>query len=114
MIVPTRTPHTAQIDLVPQAVFRQPISAFNNRFPGYMHSGTDDFDHYEGYFFTYNNTLPAAILHYAGHPQGTSTLYLDGRITDVDTITRLIFEIINDLDVPRNALEWQRQDDPYL
>jgi hypothetical protein len=100
-----------QVELLPQAVLGRPISHFALRMP--VVEGHDDFDKFQGAALLLNGER-LALIHYAGHPSDTVTVYLPWYIRDVDQITTIIGRLVEELDLPREAIIWQRADDPSL
>src|SRR4051812_28094743 len=112
MIQPTRMVDPDQVDLSPQAVLKQPVSFFA-RF-GNVTYGRDDLDEFEGGSFLLDNNLLFAIMHYNGHPPGTSTIYLPASINNVEVITRLVHDIVLGFGLEEADIDWERADDPDL
>jgi type IV secretory pathway ATPase VirB11/archaellum biosynthesis ATPase len=54
------------------------------------------------------------VRHYQGHPKDTTTIYIDSREANVERITELVHQILKELQVPTEALRWERRDDPDL
>ena len=104
----------AGIHLVPQAIIRKPISYFHDSFGIEVTSDHDDLDEFEGAFLTFNGDWPFALRHYRGHPTDTTTVYLLGRYEDVRTISAMVMQILKELELPTEALQWQRSDNPEL
>jgi len=101
------------VDVIPQAVVGLSLHQVVGK-RSEIATGGDDLDVFEGASFRLDDKLEFAIRHYQGHPDGTSTIYIDCRENDVETITRLIRKILDDLDIPESALRWERRDDPEL
>ena len=99
------------VDVVPQAIIGLPVEKIVGRG---VSSGSDDLDYFEGASFKLDNKIEIAVRHYRGHPENTSTLYIDRRESDVENITQLIRKILDEFDVPLAALQWERRDDPDL
>ena len=108
MIEPIRS---LSVDVVPQAVVNLPVQQVVGK---QISSGQDDFDFFEGAFFKLDHEIEIAVRHYRGHPKNTTTIYIDRREADVETITRLIRKILHELHVPVAALKWERRNDPDL
>jgi hypothetical protein len=113
-IVTTPLPELlASQDFIPQAVVNRPVRAFGDFFHSAPVRDHDDFDEYEGLAFRIRS-IPVTIMHYEGHPVGTSTFYFPRSISGVDEISSLLREIFSHLNVPDTELLWQRRDDPEL
>lgn len=109
MIEPIRS---LSVDVVPQAIIGLPVQKILGK--GAMITGHDDFDFFEGAFFKLNHEIEIALRHYRGHPKDTTTIYIDRRKGDVETITRLIRLILDEFHVSEKALQWERRNDPNL
>lgn len=103
----------AEVQLVPQAILSEDISELARRAQFELVSSYDDLDEFEGAGFQLAN-VPFAIMHYRGHPEHTSTLYLPFEIKDVDAITRWIERIVRAMRIPSRSVQWQRKDTPEL
>jgi hypothetical protein len=99
------------VDVVPQAIVALPVGKIVGR---RVSSGSDDFDYFEGASFKLDNKIEIAVRHYRGHPENTSTIYIDRRLSNVEHITSLIRKILEEFHVPLEALQWERQDNPDL
>jgi len=99
-----------QEELVPQAILRIPIERLAIQHSIKLEVGADDFDKYVGAAFRLDDTR-FAIMHYAGHPDGTSTIYLPYSINDVVKISYFISKIASELGLSATDFEWQRKDD---
>ncbi|HZR88414.1 MAG TPA: hypothetical protein VFB02_16525 [Bradyrhizobium sp.] len=99
------------VDVVPQAIIALPIEDIVGE---RVSTGYDDFDSFEGASFKLDREIEIAVRHYRGHPKNTTTIYIDRREADVQTVTRLIRKILHELNVPLAALQWERQNDPTL
>jgi hypothetical protein len=110
MIEPIRS---LSVDVVPQAIIALPVRKIVGRITD-VRSGSDDLDAFEGASFKLDNEIEIAVRHYRGHPKNTATIYIDSREHNVQQITKLIRKILNELDVPVQALKWERQNDPNL
>jgi hypothetical protein len=99
------------VDVVPQAIIALSVQEIVGV---QVSSGQDDFDSFEGASFMLDREIEIAVRHYRGHPKNKSTIYIDRRESDVQTITRLIRKILSEFEVPITALEWERQNDPDL
>lgn len=94
-----------QVDFVPQAVVRSPISYFSDRLGFKLVSDIDDLDEYESAFFQLNDSFPFALIHYRGHPPDTTTIYFGRGISQKD-VPQIVSDILNDFDLPSAALVW--------
>ncbi|MDR3466014.1 MAG: hypothetical protein P4M07_08735 [Xanthobacteraceae bacterium] len=101
------------VEVVPQAVLNLPVAQVVKKFAR-VHSGHDDLDTFEGASFKLDNKIEISVRHYSGHPENTSTIYIDRSINGLDSITKLIRQILNELDVMERYLTWERRDDPDL
>ena len=110
MLEPIRT---NTVDVIPQAVVGLTLHEVIGKLSE-ITSGGDDLDSFEGASFRLDDAVEFSVRHYRGHPEDTATIYIDQRERDVETITRLIRKILNDLHVPETALRWERRDDPEL
>jgi len=110
MIEPIRS---LSVDVVPQAIINMPVEAVIGRLTD-IRRGSDDLDYFVGASFKLDNKIEIALRHYDGHDKGTTTIYIDRREKSVEHITRLIRIILDELDVPVKALQWERQNDPDL
>jgi hypothetical protein len=99
-------------EVVPQAIIAETIDVLAERLGFKVEKGDDDFDEYEGCgSFLAQANCSFALMHYKGHPPGTTTLYLPFEIEDVDQITAIVAQIATELDV-HSKLLWQRKDGP--
>lgn len=110
MIEPIRS---LSVDVVPQAIINMPVEAVIGRLTD-IRRGSDDLDYFVGASFKLDNKIEIAVRHYDEHDKGTTTIYIDRREKSVEDITRLIRIILDELDVPVKALQWERQNDPDL
>ena len=102
------------VDLVPQAIINRPISFFHDQLGIDFVPDRDDLDEYEGAFLTFNGKWAFALRHYKGHPANKTTIYLLREFNKVETISNMIQEIVHELELPPDALFWQRSDNPDL
>jgi len=103
------------LDFIPQAILRKDIHQVAEALDVTIEKGWDDLDSFEGVTFesAYEGVL-VAIRHYAGHPAGTSTVYLPFEINDVGFITKIVAYILEELHFVADDIYWQRQDNPEL
>jgi hypothetical protein len=101
------------VDVTPQAIIGLPVEMIVGK-RGYISSGHDDFDFFKGALFKLDDKIEIAVRHYQGHPEDTTTIYIDRREVDIERITELVIQIMRELHVPSTALQWQRRDDPEL
>jgi hypothetical protein len=101
------------VDVVPQAVVSLPLKTIIGKRAD-ISKGYDDLDFFEGAFFKLDHEIEIAVRHYRGHPENTTTIYIDRREDDVERITKLVLQIMREFQVPPTALQWQRRDDPEL
>jgi hypothetical protein len=102
------------VDSIPQAVIGRPVSHFRNNMNIPFINGHDDLVEYEGAVLELNKRLPFALNHYRGHPRDTITIYLPVDLRDLGKITETILMIMKELRLTRDALIWQRADNPDL
>jgi hypothetical protein len=100
-------------DFVPQAVVNNPVQTFANSVQAHVVRDADDFDEYEGIAFSINR-IPIAIMHYKGHPPGTSTIYLPRSISELESIGSILHVLFSHFNLPTSAIVWQRKDNPEL
>jgi hypothetical protein len=99
------------VDVIPQAIIALPVDKIGLK---YLREESDDFDLYQGASFKLDDKIEIAVRHYRGHPKNTTTIYIDRRERDVGHITHLIRKILEELHIPVEALQWERQHDPEL
>lgn len=114
MLRPIEIKELGNIELIPQAIIKKPISYFDGRFGIHVVSDHDDLDAYQGAALSLNGELPFALKHYSGFPPDTTTIYLSGEFRDVQQITGIIAKILSELGLPSSAIFWQRADNPNL
>jgi hypothetical protein len=102
-----------EVELVPQAILSLPISYFAKKY-GEFQKREDDFDIYEGAEFATGSGVKFSLRRYSGYPKDTTTIYLPNQVSGVKEISALILKIVHELDVPHDAIQWQRFDDPKL
>lgn len=110
MIEPIRS---LSVDVVPQAIIGLPVNEIVGRRAD-ISSGSDDLDKFEGASFKIDNKIEIAVRHYQGHPKDTTTIYIDRRQSNVEQITQLIRQILNEFEIPLTALQWERRNNPEL
>lgn len=103
----------AQNDFVPQAIVAMDIDYFADRFGAQIVTDLDDLDHFVGVAYLLGS-LPFTVMHYAGHPDGTSTIYLPQEISDLGKINEIIRQITAAFKLPDQSVQWQRKDNPDL
>jgi hypothetical protein len=114
MIKPYDLHEVRKRELVPQAILALEIFDLPRLVDSKIVKGDDDFDAYVGAGFWLDG-LEFAIMHYRGHPIGTSTIYLPYEIRDVEKITDIVSKIVSELKLlPGKYVIWQRKDDPHL
>jgi hypothetical protein len=104
----------SKLDLIPQAIISRPLSYFKEKFMVEIVQGKDDLDVFEGAAMVVDDRLPFALKHYPGYPDNTTTIYLTHELTDIQEITRIIRMIVRELGLPKEAVSWQRSDNPEL
>ncbi len=103
-----------ELDLVPQAVVGRSPAFFEKSLRIKLRPGSDDLDKYYGAAFILDNETPFVLRHYRGHPTNTMTIYLPRKYQNVDQITEIVMHIMQELQIERSYLTWQRADDPAL
>lgn len=98
-------------EFVPQAIFDRPVSYFAEVLEVKVSEGHDDLDYYQGAAFLLDEFIPAAVMHYRGHPTGTTTLYLPFEVADPKLISAIVNMVVRAFDIPAGAVFWQRQPD---
>lgn len=93
------------VDFVPQAVVRSPVTYFSDRMGFKFDKDTDDLDDCESAFFTLDNSVPFALIHYRGNPDDTTTIYF-GRGTRREDVSGIVQHILRDFDLPTAAIVW--------
>jgi len=96
------------VDFVPQAVVRSPIAYFSDHLGYTFRTECDDLDEYQGAFFTLDNEIPFALIHYRGNPDDRTTIYMN-RTLSGESAVRIIRRIVSDFDLPDAATEWVRR-----
>lgn len=104
----------AERDMRPQAILRRPVSDLASQLREPLFEGADDLDLYQGIALQLNGETQFALKHYKGHPAGTTTVYLSSQISEIETITRLVARIADELHLSNQDVLWQRKDDPDL
>jgi hypothetical protein len=112
MLRPIEIRELGNIELIPQAIIKKPISYFDGRFGIRVVSDRDDFDEYQGAALSLNGKLRFALKHYAGYPPDTTTIYLAREFSDVQEITGIVARILREFELPSSAIFWQRADSP--
>jgi hypothetical protein len=103
-----------QLDFVPKATLRVPISYFSALGHEIIHSD-DDLDEFDGaVLFSVSLRLPGAVRHSAGYPEGTSTIPLPYELQDVEVITKAMSSLPEECKLQTTDLIWQRRDNPDL
>jgi hypothetical protein len=97
-------------DLVPQAIFKKPFSYFRDKLGIMFVNSYDDLDDFQGALLTFNGDWAFALKHYRGHPDDSTTVYLSRDYQNAETISSMVSEIARELDLPRDAISWQRGD----
>jgi hypothetical protein len=114
MLQPIEISELSDIDLVPQATIKKPISYFDGRFGIRVINDHDDLDTFQGAALSLNGELRFALRHYRGYPPDTTTIYLSRELSDLAEITRTVAKILRELELPSSAVAWQRADNPDL
>jgi hypothetical protein len=100
-------------EFIPQAVVGHDIGKLGKKFGVNAVRSSDDLDSYTALAWSIGK-LPFTVMHYRGHPKGTSTIYLPRKLSNVAMITNVISKIIDRLGIEHKDLVWQRKDDPDL
>jgi hypothetical protein len=103
-----------KLDLVPHAVIRKPLSYFRDVLGIRFIQAQDDLDEYEGAALSLDGGQPLALRHYRGYPADTMAVYLPFELHSTDEISRIIGRLIEELRLSRDAIDWQRSDNPDL
>ena len=101
------------VDVVPQAIVNLSVEKIIGERAN-VSMGYDELDLFTGATFKLDHTIEIAVRHYQGHPKDTTTIYIDSREGNVERITELVHQILRELQVPPEALRWQRRDNPDL
>lgn len=109
MIEPIRS---LSVDVIPQAIINLPVEEIVGK--RNISIGYDELDLFTGAAFKLDHTIEIAVRHYQGHPKDMTTIYIDSRQGDVERITELVQQILRELHVPPEALQWERRDNPDL
>ena len=98
-------------EFVPQAVIAEDVEELARRNNLKIESGKDDFDKYTG-AGALSDVLNMyfALMHYAGHPDRTTSIYLPFHVQDVTMITKAVTHITQELGVA-SLIKWQRKDE---
>jgi hypothetical protein len=103
-----------QYEFVPQAIIAATVNELAKRYGGKVEKGRDDLDWYEGsgglIYGTRYAVMPFTLMHYDGHPDSTSTIYLPFELQKLDEITTIILQISKELGVAQE-IKWQRKDE---
>lgn len=110
MIEPIRS---LSVDVIPQAIVNLSVEEIVGK-RAKLSMGYDELDLFTGATFKLDHTIEIAVRHYQGHPEGTTTIYIDSREDNVERITKLVHQILRELQVPADALRWERRDNPDL
>lgn len=102
----------AELNPIPQAVLDRHVRFLEQHGIAIIH-GTDDLDEFEGAALAIGN-VEFALLHYAGYPKNTTTLYLPRRYEDVSEITEITLFVLEQFNLPAAIIAWQRADEPNL
>lgn len=95
-------------EFVPQAVFDRPISYFAGLLKTGISEGHDDLDYYEGIGFLLKDAIPVVVMHYQGHPVGTTTMYLPFEFDEPALVSAIVDAVRGEFDVPAEAVSWRR------
>jgi hypothetical protein len=95
------------VDLAPQAVIRMSVADFRKQSGASFEFGSDDLDSYEAAFYILDNTT-FALIHHAGEPEDTISLYLDRRMTP-ETRQKIVRRITKELGIPDDLVRWQEE-----
>jgi hypothetical protein len=103
-----------KFEFVPQAIVALPVHEIVQDLGWDVEKGHDDLDEYFGAAALLDGVQPFTVMHYKGHPDYTSTIYLPFDIRDIGKITDLITRIASELKLPTQKITWQRKDKPEL
>jgi hypothetical protein len=103
----------SRFEFVPQAIVALPVNEIIEQFGWHGEKGHDDLDEYFG-AAAWLEGVPFTVMHYRGHPEDTSTIYLPFDIRETDKITHLISRIASEMKLPSTKITWQRKDNPEL
>jgi hypothetical protein len=102
-------------DILPQAIIRKPDAYFERQ--GYrFERNSDALDEFQGAAFVLDDGLRFALMHHQGQPANETTIYLTRADAngDVTNITSLVKAVLEALNLPPEALVWERKDNPNL
>jgi hypothetical protein len=108
VLVPIRS---LSVEVIPQAIIGLPIHEVVGK---WLDKGYDDLDYFMGASFRFDDEVEIAVRHYQGYPEGTSTIYIDSKVKNVEVISGLVRRILDNLKIPTSALQWERANDPDL
>jgi len=106
-----RIPNPA-VDFVAHAIVQRPVEYFEDRLGGFDRA-LDDLDYYDGGTFRLDDGVLFALRHYDEYPANTVAVFLDGRIRDVELISRIVQRIASELEVT-NSIAWQRGEEQKM
>src|SRR2546422_342010 len=104
----------SKLELIPQAILNRPLSYFQKQLHVEIIRGEDDLDVFDGVALSIDGRVRFALKHYPGYPDNTTTIYLSREFKDVGEISRLVELIVDELQLPQEAVFWQRSDNPDL
>ena len=91
-------------DAVPEAIFWRPLRWFASA----LREDVDDLDRFCFITYELGNWLRFDLRNYAGHPRGTTTLYLSLHFGNPADVQHAINRVSEELCVPRTAVAWRR------
>jgi hypothetical protein len=97
-----------RVDLVEQAVLEIPVSYFAGEKGVTFQSECDDLDWYEGAFFTLEERIPFALIHYRGNPENHTSVYLDRQVRGA-ALRRTLEDILSGFGLPQSSLTWVKE-----
>ncbi len=101
-------------DMFPQAILDQPVSVIAKVANLKFETLEDELDEFKGAGFIVDNQFIAAFKHYNGHPAGQTTIYLPDSMSEVQQISKIIREILKEIQLTTRSLKWERQMNPEL
>ena len=97
-----------RVDFVEQAVLEIPVSYFVEEKGIKFKNDCDDLDWYEGAFFTWEERIPFALIHYRGNPEDHISVYLDRQLRGAE-LRRTLEDILNGFGLPQSSLSWVQE-----
>ncbi|MFZ0677352.1 hypothetical protein [Candidatus Binatus sp.] len=101
------------LDLIPQAILNKPVSYFSEHWSIPFAHKYDQLDSYDQAALSLNGVL-FVLRHYQHYPAGTTTICLPREISELNQITKQIYQIVEALHLSSAVIRWQRADNPDL